>query len=54
MDRLIGLVALLLFVCLLMPTLAAYAIKTVPVLVSLLLFLGVVRLLLPPRSRRRS
>lgn len=35
MDRLIGLVALLLFVCLLMPTLAAYAIKTVPVLVSL-------------------
>jgi hypothetical protein len=51
---LIGLVALLLFVCLLMPTLAAYAIKAVPVLVGLIVFLAVLRLLVPPRSRRRS
>jgi hypothetical protein len=53
-DRALGIVSALLIACLVLPTLARYATEAVPVLVSLLVFLGVVRLLLPPRSRGRS
>jgi hypothetical protein len=54
MNRALGTVAALLVGCLLLPTLAAYAAEAVPMLVSLLVFLGFLRLLLPPRSRRKS
>jgi hypothetical protein len=54
MNRALGTVCVLLIVCLLLPTVASYATRAVPVLVSLLVFLGVLRLFLPARSRRRS
>jgi hypothetical protein len=54
MNRALGTVAALLIVCLLMPTLASYAARAVPVLVSLLVFLGFLRLLLPSGPRRKS
>lgn len=53
MNRALGTVLVLLIGCLLLPTVAGYATGAVPTLVALLIFLGVVRLLLPPRSRRR-
>jgi hypothetical protein len=54
MDRLIGLVVVLLLVVVALPIVAGYAAGAVPALLSLLVFLGVLRLFLPARSRRRS
>jgi hypothetical protein len=53
-NRALGTVSALLVGCLLLPTVAGYAAQAVPVLVSLLVLLGFLRLLLPPRSGRRS
>jgi hypothetical protein len=51
-DRALGTVSLLLVVCLILPMLARFATGAVPVLISLLVLLALVRLLLPPdRSR---
>ncbi len=54
MNRAVGTVLLLLVVCLALPVLASYAAQAVPLLVSLIVLLGAVRLLVPSRSRRRS
>ena len=54
MNRALGTVSALLVGCLLLPTVAGYAAQAVPVLLSLLVLLGFLRLLLPPRSRRKS
>jgi hypothetical protein len=54
MNRALGTVCVLLVVCLLLPTAASYAMQAVPVLVGLIVVLAALRLLLPPRSRRRS
>ncbi len=51
MNRALGTVAALLVGCFLLPTVAGYAVKAVPVLVSLLVFLGFLRLLLPPGKK---
>ncbi len=47
MNRASGIVLGLLAVCLLLPTLARYATQAVPVLVSLAVVLGLLRLLWP-------
>ncbi len=52
MSRLIGLVAGLLLIVVL-PLIAKGAQTAIPALVSVLFFLGVLRLALPPRRRRR-
>lgn len=52
MDRVIGTAALLLGLVIALPVIAAWAQTAVPVLVSLLVLLGFVRLIWP--SRRRS
>lgn len=52
MTRLIGIVVLLLVVCLAAPALAKAAQAAVPVLVSLLVFLGLARLAWPSSRRR--
>lgn len=52
MNRALGTVCALLVVCLLLPTVASYATRAVPVLVGLVVFLAALRLFLPPRSRR--
>jgi hypothetical protein len=54
MNRALGTVVALLLACLLLPTVAAYATRAVPVLVSLLVLLGIARLLLPSRPGRKS
>lgn len=54
MDRLIGLVVVLLLVAVVLPTAAGYAVRAVPALIALLVLLGIGRLLLPLRSHRRS
>lgn len=51
MDRLIGLVVVLLLVVVALPIVAGYAAGAAPALLSLLVLLGFVRLLLPSRSR---
>lgn len=51
MNRATSTVLGLLIVCLLLPTLARYAARAVPVLVSLLVLLGFVRLIWPSRGR---
>lgn len=51
MNRALGTVVVLLFVCLLLPTVADYATKAVPVLASLLVFLAFLQLLLPPSKK---
>lgn len=50
MHRALGIVALLLAVALVLPTIAAWAQAAVPVLVALLIFLAAVQMLLPPRQ----
>jgi hypothetical protein len=50
-DRVTGTVGALLVGCLLLPTVAGYAVRAVPVLVSLLVLLGFVRLIWPSRGR---
>jgi len=52
-SRLTGTVAGLLVLVAALPTLAEHARPAVPVLASLLVLLGVVRLVLPPSRRRR-
>jgi hypothetical protein len=44
----------LLVVCLVLPTLARYATEVVPVLISILVFLALLRFFLPARSRPRK
>jgi len=51
-NRLTGTVAGLLVLVVALPTLAEFARPAVPVLASLLVLLGIVRLALPPRRRR--
>jgi hypothetical protein len=51
MNRALGTVAALLVGCLVLPTVAGYATEAVPVLASLLVFLGFLRLLLPPGKK---
>lgn len=53
MSRLIGTVAGLLVLVVALPTLAEWSQAAVPVLASLLVLLGIVRLALPPQRRRR-
>lgn len=53
MDRLIGTAVLLLGLVIALPAIAALAQTAVPALISLLVLLGIVRLLLPPRPRRK-
>lgn len=53
MSRLTGTVAGLLVLAVALPALAEFAQAAVPVLLSLLLLLGIVRLALPPSRRRR-
>lgn len=52
MRRALGTVALLLVLCLSAPTWARLAEQAVPALVSLLVFLALVRLIWPGRRRR--
>jgi hypothetical protein len=52
MDRLLGLIAVLILVAVVLPTLADYAARAVPGLAALLVLLAIARLLLP--SSRRS
>lgn len=52
MNRALGTVLGLLIVCLLLPTVAGYATQAVPLLVSVLLAWGLLRLASAPRSRR--
>ena len=52
MDRLFGLVLVLLLVAVALPTVAGYATRAIPVLTSILVLLGAVRLLWP--SHRKS
>jgi Flp pilus assembly protein TadB len=52
MDRLIGTLLVLIAVALVMPTLAALVVGAVPSLITLLIALGLVRLVLRPRRRR--
>jgi hypothetical protein len=52
MGRAVGTVLVLLAVCLVLPVLAGYAVKAVPLLVSLLVVLALLRLLVSPRSNR--
>jgi hypothetical protein len=52
MGRAVGTVLVLLAVCLVLPVLAGYAVKAVPLLVSLLVVLALLRLLMSPRSNR--
>lgn len=53
MDRLLGLVVVLILVAVILPTVAGYATRAVPALLGLFVLLVVARLLLP-QSRRRS
>ena len=52
MNKLIGTVAGLLVLIVVLPTVAELAQAAVPALVSVLVFLGLVRLALPPSRRR--
>lgn len=52
MGRLTGTVVFLLVACLVLPTVARLAQAAVPVLVSLLVLLGLARLLWPGQRRR--
>lgn len=53
MDRALGIVALLLVAALALPVLAAWLQAAVPMLISLLVMLGLVRLVWPSRGRGR-
>lgn len=53
MDRLLTLIVVLLLVAVALPTVAGYATRAVPFLVSVIAVLGFVVLLWPSRSRRR-
>ena len=50
---LFGITATALALCMALPMLAVYALHAVPLLVSLLFFIAVVRLVRTPRSGRR-
>jgi hypothetical protein len=52
MNPALGTVVVLLIVCLSLPTVAGYATHAVPLLVSLLILIGLLRLLALPRSNR--
>jgi hypothetical protein len=54
MDRLLGTIVGLVILVIALPTIAVLAQGALPALVSLVVLLGFVRLLLPPRSRRRQ
>jgi hypothetical protein len=54
LDRLIGTAVVLIVVALALPTVATFALAAVPSLMSLVVFLAIVRLAWPvPRRRRR-
>jgi hypothetical protein len=53
-DRTLGIALALLVVCLVLPTLARYATEAVPVLISILVLLALLRFFLPARSRPRK
>ena len=53
MSRAIGTVAVLAVLAAVLPTIAGAAQAAVPFLLSLLVFLGIARLVLPPTRRRR-
>lgn len=53
MNRALGTVVALLAGALLLPTVAGYAARAVPVLVSLLVLLGFLRLIWPSRGGRK-
>lgn len=52
MDRMLGLVAVLILVAVALPTVAGYASRAVPGLIALLVVLALARLLLPSSQRR--
>lgn len=53
MDRAMGMVALVIVAALMLPVLAAWLQAAVPMLISLLVLLGLARLLWPTRRERR-
>ena len=54
MDRLTGMLLVLVAVAVALPVIAAFAQSLLPLLIALLVLLGFVRLLIPPRFRRKS